>query len=136
MKIYRISQDRFKKSLVPPIPLHEKGGIEEGRRREEIICNAIKKLTQEWNVGPINYLHIDSRGDITMQQTMVNPSGMDYINSKEIDPDLVEIAREYNRGAFGGNISTRWITLNHFAWEKMLGTWDYYQDMRWAKKNF
>jgi hypothetical protein len=119
MKIYRISQDKFRKSPVPPIPLHQKGGYEEGKKREEIICNAIRKLAKEWDVGPIKEpLYIDSYGDIMMLQEMCGP--IDYKSSKEIDPDLQDIAREYNKG-YGPGLSSRWIRLNHFAWEKMLG---------------
>lgn len=122
MRIIRISQSspKFQKSVIPPIPLHNKGGYAEGIERERIICNAIKKLAEEWDVGPIEEnLYINSVGDITMVQKMNGP--IDYVNPKEIDPDLVEIAREYDRGGHGGNISSRWIRLNHFDWEKMLG---------------
>lgn len=117
MKIYRLSQEKFKKSPVPHIPLQQKGGLDEGRKREETLCNAIRKLAEEWNVGPIDHLFIDSRGDIMMLQAMINPNS--YENPKEIDSDLVSIAVEY--AGYGPGISDRWIKMNHFIWEKMLG---------------
>lgn len=97
MKIIRIAskfKSKFEKSLFPAIPLHQKGGWEEGRQREQILIEAIKKLAEEWNIGPIDYIGgIDSRGDIKMVQKM--RSVLDYENPNEIDSDLVEIAREY-----------------------------------------
>jgi hypothetical protein len=118
MKIFRIAQVKFVKNPIPHIPLHQKGGWEEWKKREDIICDAIRKLAKEWSVGPIGgNLHIDSMGDITMIQKMRNV--IDYENPKTIDPDLIEIAKEYH-GGYGPGISTRWIRLNHFTWEKML----------------
>jgi len=128
MRIIRINQsnidepeidEKLRMSPVPHIPLTEKGGWEEGKKREEIICNAIRKMAEEWGVGPIREpLRIDARGDITMIQGMKGENN--YINPKAINPDLVEIAVKYAGYAVGEIGHNRWIKLNHFAWEKML----------------
>jgi len=109
----------FRKSPVPHTPLTEKGGWEEGERREKILCDAIRKLAEIWNIGWITEpLHIDTVGDISMlQKQRITPG--DYINLEPIDPNLVKIAVDY--AGYGPGISSRWLKLNHFTWEKMLG---------------
>ena len=122
MSWYKGAQETelFRKSPVPPDPLFTgKGGKVEGDRREKILCDAIRKLAEEWNVGPIKEpLHIDSCGNIQMLQKSSN--GFEYDNPQPIDDNLIKIAVKYNLG-YGPGISTRWIELNHFTWEKLLG---------------
>jgi hypothetical protein len=88
------------------------------KRREAILAEGIRKLAQKFRVGPIDEhkaRYIDSRGDMMLLQKM---SGvLDYVNPEELDERLQQLARKYG----AREVSSRWITMFHFDWEKMLG---------------
>lgn len=97
---------------------HE-SGIDGAKKREAILIDAIKQFAQDYNFGHIREpLQIDSRGDIMLVQLM---QGIDYLD-KPLDPIVNEIAKPY------GIIeqSERWLKMNHFSWEKMLGDLGYF----------
>ena len=116
----QVSKEKFKGSKIPHDPLFKgEGGKAEGDRREKILCDAIRKMAKEWNIGPITEpLRIDPIGNIKMlQKQRITPG--DYVNPQPIDQKLVDIAIQYS--GYGPGISKRWLNLNHFIWEKMLG---------------
>ena len=97
---------------------HE-SGIDGAKKREAILIDAIKQFAQDYNFGHIREpLQIDSRGDIMLVQLM---QGIDYLD-KPLDPIVNEIAKPYGPKEPSG----RWLGLNHFAWEKMLGDLGYF----------
>jgi len=90
---------------------------ERGRRREEAILNGIEQLADQYGVGPLSHMRIDAVGNITMLQKMINPHT--YEMDKGLSDELRELARGYDPD-YQGEISGRWIKLNHFVWEKFL----------------
>jgi 2'-5' RNA ligase len=97
--------------------------VDIGRKREAALIRGIIKLAKKYRVGPVDEgrLRIDARGNIMMLQQMTHPSGGEYVQDEELPENLKQLALKYNRGYKGpGEISGRWITLNHFDWEKLL----------------
>jgi len=90
---------------------------ERGRRREEAILNGIEQLADQYHIGPLAPMRIDAAGNITMLQRMINPNT--YEMDEGLSDELRELARRYDPD-YQGEISGRWIKLNHFVWEKLL----------------
>lgn len=92
-------------------------GFPEGKRREDDIIKAIAALAKKYKVGELAHMRIDARGDIMMLQAMKNSA--EYKQKEELPDNLKKIAQKYNKG-YRGEVTGRWIKLNHFTWEKML----------------
>jgi len=90
---------------------------ERGRERENAILNGIRELAGRFDVGPLAPMRIDALGNITMLQKMVNPHT--YESDEGLSDELRELFRRYDPN-YQGEISGRWIKLNHFVWEKAL----------------
>lgn len=84
--------------------------------REDLILKAIKKLAKKYKVGPLAPMRIDAMGEITMLQRMKNP--IEYVSEEKIDERLTNLAKKYDK--YHGQVSSRWIKMNHFTWERML----------------
>lgn len=90
---------------------------EQGRRREQAILAGIRQLAEQHDVGPLAPMRIDAAGNITMLQNMIN--SVTYERDEGLSDELRELARGYDPH-YRGEVSGRWIKLNHFVWEKML----------------
>lgn len=93
--------------------------VQAGDKREADIKKAIQALAKKFKVGPIedHKLRIDPRGDIMMLQKM--KGSVDYVQDEGLPEKLKKIAQKYNKN-YAGEVTGRWIKLNHFTWEKML----------------
>lgn len=120
MKIWKIAQG------LTSIPEH-KPGLSGAREREARLYKAIEEFAKDNNIGEIEPIHIDARGEILMVQKLkpadfVNIAG--YVNPDPINPKILDIARQY--GLIGNRSGSRWMCMGHFAWEKMLGEMGYF----------
>jgi hypothetical protein len=100
--------------------------LDVAEKREAALVAGIKAFAKKYKLGPIEKakLRIDARGQITLLQKMSGPAS--YVQDAEI-PDAVKqrvaLAVDGAKKTFlkGQNeMSGRWITLNHFGWEKLL----------------
>ena len=91
--------------------------LERSRRREAAILVGIRRLAERHGVGPLAPMRIDSLGNIIMLQKMVND--YTYERDEGLSDELRAHARRYDPD-YQGEISGRWIKLNHFVWEKFL----------------
>jgi hypothetical protein len=90
-----------------------------GVRREGMLIKAIKKFAERYNLGPVDVsLQIDANGELGLVQVM-NKFDYVYVQKEGIPEGVQALVRKYN-GGYGPGISTRWIRLNHFTWEKLL----------------
>ena len=100
---------------------YSKGGtpVELGNRREADIKKAILAMAKKFKVGPVedHKLRIDPSGDIMMLQKMKGST--DYVQEEGLSDKLKKAAQKYNKN-YNGEVTGRWIKLNHFTWEKML----------------
>jgi len=90
---------------------------ERGRRREKAILNGIRQFAEQYGVGPLAHMAIDARGDIMMLQKMKGP--VSYVSEDGLSDEPQALARKYDPD-YQGEISGRWIKLNHFVWERLL----------------
>lgn len=90
---------------------------ERGRERERAILDGIRELAERFDVGPLAPMRIDALGNITMLQRMVND--YTYESDEGLSDELRELMRRYDLD-YQGEISGRWVKLNHFVWERVL----------------
>jgi hypothetical protein len=114
MKMWKIAQH------FDSIPEH-KPGLAGKEEREARLVKAINQFAEDNNIGPIRPVSVDSRGEITLVQEAKNA---EYVNPNPIDPKILDTAKEY--GLISNRSGSRWICMNHFAWEKMLGDMGYF----------
>ena len=131
MNWYKKSQV-LEKSQFSARPLHEKGGYPEAVRREKTLYDAIKKIAEIFNIGPIEEPGIDSAGNIVMKQK-INQSTQEYMNAKTIPKDFFTIVFDYVKPL---DCSDRWIRMNHFVWEKFLGDYGFLPKKIMTEKEF
>lgn len=107
----------------PPAEPPDDGGgdgdspLERSRKREQAILAGIRQLAERHDVGPLAPMRIDAVGNITMLQKMIN--SVTYERDEGLSDELQELAHGYDPH-YRGEVSGRWIKLNHFVWEKML----------------
>lgn len=90
---------------------------ERGRERERAILDGIRELAERFDVGPLAPMRIDALGNITMLQRMVND--YTYESDEGLSDELRKLMRRYDPD-YRGEISGRWVRLNHFVWERAL----------------